>query len=209
MGNNSIVLRGKRWTKFLVNMINEKLHGLDFSMVYVGDLQRNTLDYHGYNMTDAGDMERMLKAVPIDVKKSAFLDVGCGKGMVMKCAKESGYGKVSGLDLDKHLLDIARNNMEKLKLDVDCIYANAAEFKKYADFDVFYFYNPFGESILKQVIEKIKESQTIRNRDIYILYYHPVYNEILLDAGFVLENELQDRTRDYRTEYFFYSKQNR
>ncbi len=76
MGNQSIILRGKRWGKFLVNYIKERSRGLDFSMLYVGELQRNTEAFHGYSMTDEGDMKRMLQAIPVDAGKSAFLDVG-------------------------------------------------------------------------------------------------------------------------------------
>lgn len=115
MGNYDFTGRAKRWTKFFVHYLNERVRGLDFSMVYVGDLQKNTEEYHGYSMTDATDMKRILQAVPVDPRKSAFLDVGCGKGMCMKVAAKLGYSKTDGLDLDAHLLEIARRNMKKLR----------------------------------------------------------------------------------------------
>ena len=134
------------------------------------------------------------------------LDVGCGKGICMKCAVESGYGKVAGLDLDKHLLGIAKKNMSILKMDVRLINANAVDFDGYADFDVFYFYNPFGRSVFEQVIEKIKESQKTRNRDIWIAYYHPVFSELFDKAGFELKNEVKDKTRDTTTKFYYMPK---
>lgn len=190
----------------MVNYVREKAKGLDFSMVYVGDLQRNVEEFHGYSMTDAGDMRRMLKAVPVDPGRSAFIDIGCGKGMCMKCAVESGYKKVAGLDLDGHLLDIARSNMKKLDMDVECILANAVEFDRYSEFDVFYFYNPFGSSIFEQVLEKIKASQKERNRDIWAAYYHPVFADVFVNAGFLLKDELRDKTRDTTTRFYCYPK---
>ncbi len=206
MGNYSLRVRAKRWAKFLVNYASEKVRGLDFSMVYVGDIQRNVEDFHGYSTTDAGDMRRMLKAVPVDPGKSAFIDVGCGKGMCMKCAVESGYKKVAGLDLDGHLLDIARRNMKKLGMDVECMLANAVEFDRYSEFDVFYFYNPFGRGIFEQVLEKIKTSQEQRNRDIWAAYYHPVFADVFEKAGFILKDELRDKTRDTTTRFYCYPK---
>ncbi len=206
MGNYSLPVRAKRWAKFLVNYASEKVRGLDFSMVYVGDIQRNVEDFHGYSMTDAGDMRRMLKAVPVDPGKSAFIDVGCGKGMCMKCAVESGYKKVAGLDLDGHLLDIARRNMKKLGMDVECMLANAVEFDRYSEFDVFYFYNPFGRGIFEQVLEKIKTSQEQRNRDIWAAYYHPVFADVFVKAGFILKDELRDKIRDTTTRFYCYPK---
>lgn len=207
MANNSFTTRAKRWVRFLLNYINEKAHGLDFSMVYVGDIQRNIDEFHGYSMTDAGDMKRMLRSVPIDAGKASFLDVGCGKGMCMKCAVESGYQKVAGLDLDEHLLDIARSNMKKLKMDVHCIHANAVKFTGYADYDVFYFYNPFGKPVFEQVIQKLKDSQHERNRDIWVVYYHPVFGKLFEEAGFTLKKEIRDRTRDTTTRFYYYPEQ--
>lgn len=208
MGNNSIKTRGKRWAKFFVNYAYEKLHGLDFSMFYVGEQQRTVAEYHGYSMTDAGDMHRMLRAVPIDPANAAFLDVGCGKGMCMKCAYESGYKKVAGLDLDQDLLDIARRNMKILKMDVECIYANAVEFERYKDFDVFYFYNPFGRNIFEQVVSEIKESQEQRDRDIWVIYYHPKFHEVFEKAGFIKVDEFSDTTRDTSTFIYRYPSKN-
>lgn len=207
MGNCDFTVRAKRWTKFFVLYLNERVRGLDFSMVYVGDLQKNTEEYHGYSMTDATDMKRILQAVPVDPRKSAFLDVGCGKGMCMKVAAKLGYSKTDGLDLDAHLLEIARRNMKKLRLDVNCIQANAIEFDGYANYDVFYFYNPFGKSVFEKVIKKLIESQQERNRDIWAIYYHPVFAKLFQQAGFVLEKEIHDHTRDTVARYYRYPKQ--
>lgn len=122
----------------------------------------------------------------------------------MKCAAELAYKKVAGIDLDKHLLEIARSNMRRLQLDVECIYANAAEFADYKDYDVFYFYNPFGETIFRQVIQRIKESQHQRKRDIWVAYYHPVYAQLFEDSGFRVKKELHDHTRDTVTKIYCY-----
>lgn len=206
MGNFSMAVRVKRWTKFFVNYLWERMRGLDFSMLYVGELQRTVDEFHGYSMTDAGDMKRMLQAVPVDPARSAFIDVGCGKGMCMKCAVEVGYKKVAGLDLDQHLLGIATQNMKKLKMSVDCIFANAVDFANYADYDVFYFYNPFGRTIFEQVANKIKESQEKRNRDIWVIYYHPVYADVFDKAGFLFQHEVHDKTRDATSRFYLYPK---
>lgn len=206
MGNYDFRIRAKRWCKYLASYLHEKVHGLDFSMVYVGDLQRNTDEYHGYSMTDASDLMKMLRAVPVNRGTLSFLDVGCGKGMCLKCAAELGFKKVAGLDLDTHLLKIARKNMAKLKIKAECIYANAETFSSYADYDVFYFYNPFGRSVFTQVIQAIVDSQNIRNRDIWVIYYHPVFGDLFCQAGFTLENEVKDSTRDTTARIYHYSK---
>ena len=94
MSNYSFGVRTKRWIRFSINYIKERMRGLDFSMVYVGDIQKNVEEFHGYSMTDEKDMKRMLKAIPVNPSECSFLDVGCGKGICMKCAVESGYGRL-------------------------------------------------------------------------------------------------------------------
>ena len=202
MSNYTFHVRAKRWARFLLNYLNERLHGVDFSMVYVDPEKKKSAEYHGYSMTDAKDMKQILQAVPVNRSKSAFLDVGCGKGMCMKVAAELGYAKMDGLDMDEKLLEIARRNMRKLQLNVDCIHANAVEFDRYADYDVFYFYNPFGKQVFKEVIHKIKASQVQRKRDIWAVYYHPVFGNLFEKAGFSLWREIQDTTRDTTTKIY-------
>lgn len=108
--------------------------------------------------------------------------------------------------MDGHLLDIARHNMEKLRIQAECIQANATEFENYDDFDVFYFYNPFGRGIFEQVLEKLKESQARRDRNIWVAYYHPVFAELFDKSGFLLRDELPDHTRDTTTRFYLYPK---
>lgn len=163
MSNYSFTVRAKRWTKFLFSCVWERLHGLDFSMVYVGLLQQNTPEFHGYK-------------------------------------------RIAGLDLDPYLLKIARQNMARLHLHADCIEANAVEFAGYADYDVFYFYNPFGKPVFERVIQKIKDCQSERDRDIWAVYYHPVFGALFEDAGFAVYRKLHDTTRDTTTRLYHLSK---
>ena len=67
---------------------------------------------------------------------------------------------------------------------------------------MFYFYNPFGRSIFEQVIEKIKQSQEKRNREIWIAYYHPVFSDLFDKAGFILHSEVKDKSRDTTTKFY-------
>lgn len=206
MGNNSIPVRTKRWLRFMWNYAGERLRGLDFSMVYVGELQKNVQQYHGYSMTDAQEMKRILGNVPLEPSQTGFIDLGCGKGMCLKCAAEMGYKKVAGLELDGDLLRIARKNMEKLKLNVQVIEGNAMEFQDYDDYEFFYFYNPFGASVFEKVIAFMKESQQRRDRDIWVAYNHPESGKLFEDAGFQMKMETRDRSRDVPVKYYLLPK---
>ena len=205
-GNYKFTVRAKRWIRFLANYIGEKARGLDFSMVYVGDLQRNVEHYHGYSMTDAKEMRRILGTVPLEPAKTGFLDLGCGKGMCLKCAAEMGYKKVAGLELDKDLLEIGRRNMQKLQLDAQVIYGHAMEFSDYDDYDFFYFFNPFGPPVFEKVIEFMLESQQRKNRDIWAVYNHPVSGYLFEKAGFQVKMETFDDSRGFSVKYYLLPK---
>ena len=90
--------------------------------------------------------------------------------------------------------------MAKLHMeDVKCIYANVEEFDCYADYDVFYIYNPFGRSIIKEVAKRIKESQKKQDRDLWVIYYHPVFLDLFENAGFKFQKENPEETHDTLT----------
>ncbi|MGI6177971.1 MAG: hypothetical protein ACOYJO_05945 [Eubacterium sp.] len=52
-------IRFRRWMKYSVQYFFEKIRGLDFSMVYVGEIQKNP-EYYEYKMTDRGDLRRII-----------------------------------------------------------------------------------------------------------------------------------------------------
>ena len=203
MGNKSFFVRTRRYAKFAWRYLGERLRGLDFSMVYVGDIQRNTTEFHGYSMTDSDTMRRLLMSLPVDPTKSSFLDIGCGKGMCLKVAKDLGYQKAAGIDLDSDLLKIARKNMDKLKLNVDLFEANAMEFEHYGDYDVYYMYNPFRPPIIDTVIEKIAFSQLSNPRDVWVVYLQPKYADMLDCLGFTVYKTLHDPTRDLDANIYY------
>ena len=70
-------------------------------------------------------------------------------------------------------------------MEAECICANAVEFDRYDEFDVFYFYNAFAERI-------------------WAVYYHPDYGALFDQAGFQLKHELRDKTRDTTASFYRY-----
>lgn len=82
----------------------------------------------------------------------------------MTVASEYSFENVGGVEYTKELCDICRNNLSILKLDKVKVYnCDAKEFEEYSDYDVFYFCNPFDETILSVVAQKIIESHSDKN----------------------------------------------
>lgn len=197
-----------RYIIFMVEYIQEKCRGLDFTMPCAGELTKDTSLYNGYCKTPEQHMKKILKGLPIDFSKKRFMDVGCGKGAVLKVAAGFGFEKVGGIDIDEELINIAENNMKILKYsDVECICGNAAEYENYKDYDVFFFFNLFTYEILENVLTKILESTKNYPRKIYIIYYHPVHNKLFESIGMKKINTFHDSMKGYDT-YVYTHKEN-
>lgn len=153
--------------------VGEWLQGLDFTLpdrMY----DRGRGDGAMYYATPPGILEELLRYA--DPKRyPRFLDVGCGKGYVLRRAAEAGYEVVSGVEYDEKLCAAGRRNMKRLGLDAAIYRADAGGFKGYGDYDVFYFFNPFQGDLMVRVVDAIVNC--CRGREILILYYRPRYPE--------------------------------
>ncbi len=67
-----------------------------------------------------------------DLEGTVF-DLGCGTGMLAIGAKLLGAEKVTGFDIDKRALDIARKNAEKLGADVEFVLNDITRVEGHAD----------------------------------------------------------------------------
>jgi len=175
----------------------ERLRGLDFSlrdksMFVSGGIM------HFYTVTQGSHFRAILKELDFTHER-AFLDIGCGKGNVLKLAKEyPGFSKCGGVEYNKKLADICKRNMRRLGLDDVTVWVgDAREFEDYDSYDTFYFFNPFGPEIFQDVINKLPSHGTT------IIYYHPICHQLVLDTGrFRLKKQLYDKDRDYYTNIY-------
>ena len=53
--------------------------------------------------------------------------------------------------------------------------------------NVFFFFNPFDEVVMLQVVKNILSSLKENDRKIYVVYINPLHKEIFLSAGFIEE----------------------
>lgn len=193
----------KRYALFSIQyFLLEKTRGLDFSMRDLSEMKSAASgDIHGYSKTNEKHLREIFKKIDI-TQKDTFLDIGCGKGVVLKEAIKYPFGRVYGFDLSEKFIDIAKKNFQILHLDnkIGCSVENALDFKKYGEYNVFFLFNPFGENILKEVIDRIIEEHKNRRGKLYIIYHNPVYAEVIENKNiFVKECELFDGLKQYKT----------
>jgi SAM-dependent methyltransferase len=124
----------------------------------------------------------------IDANKN-IIDYGCGKGRVLAVAAFYGFNKITGIDFAEELCNEAKRNVSPLRLrfsekTFNVIHINAVDFKIEDDVNVFFFFNPFNEIVLKDVINNILLSLKKNKRVIHVAYINPRYKQLFIDAGF-------------------------
>ncbi|MGN0306931.1 MAG: methyltransferase domain-containing protein [Lachnospiraceae bacterium] len=194
-----------RWKRYFIFALQyyllEKPRGLDFTMRDMEIPEGNDALAHGYSKTNEKHLRDIFQKLPFEDELS-ILDIGCGKGVVLKEAAKYPFHKIGGIDLNTSLVKIAQKNLRKLHLDqrVSCEEVNALEYKGYGDYNVFFFFNPFPEDVLAKVLDRIIEKTRENGKGICIIYHNPLFHHIVEAKGiFALENKLYDSLKQYET----------
>lgn len=124
------------------------------------------------------------------IKRTHFLDIGCGKGRALCVAAHYGFTNVMGIDFSKELCTEAEQNLYKTKRQLSTlqykIYNNDAfYFAIPTDVDCIFLFNPFDEVIMSGVVENIMISLEEAPRKLTIIYANPLHKELFLAEGFV------------------------
>jgi len=176
----------------------ERARGLDLSMrdkslaIATGGVM------HGYCVTPRSHFQAILRELDFNHNR-AFLDIGCGKGLALKLAREHpGFSKCGGVEYSKRLAGICEQNMHRLGLDDVTVWVgDAREFEDYESYDTFYLFNPFGPEIFQDVIKKLPSHGTT------VIYHNPTCHQLVLDTGrFQLKKQLYDNERGYDTNIY-------
>lgn len=156
-------LRIYRGVSYLISyLIFELPRGLDISPRSKSNgitLQGN----HGYALTSRAALKNMLSGINLQNKK--LLDIGSGKGGVIIYSRQLGCINSAGIEYEKNLHEIAVRNINILKMSSNCTSYNldARNFKSYADFDIFFMFNPFDDDIYEEVVRAISLQMTKSN----------------------------------------------
>lgn len=130
-------------------------------------------------------LKKVLKKMNI-TNKDSIIDIGCGKGKALYIMSKFPFKKISGYDLSKELVDLAKNNMKKLDLNkIDIFVADASTFTNYDKYNYFYIYNSVPEKVFIKMIKNIKKSIEKKPRDCTFIYLNPVYDEIVKKNNFI------------------------
>lgn len=190
--------RYRRYVKYMFQwLFCEKIRGLDFTMRDKSLIEKSGGVLHGYAKTDDKHCIDILQSLNITPDDS-IIDIGCGKGNVLRIAYKYPFKRIKGIDLDERLVRIAKKNFNILKMNdrISVSAGDAVKYKKYYEYNILYLANPFGRDIMEKVIKRIVGSKKGKIR---IVYYNPTCAEVIEKYGGVKKKVLFDKSKSYYT----------
>jgi predicted RNA methylase len=124
---------------------------------------------------------KVFSKLDIDFANSTFIDFGCGKGRALLLAARYGFRKIIGVEFSSELCEICKDNVVKYgkanntKSEIEVINADATTYEIPPEANVLFFNNPFGEKVMRKVVENIEKSFEENRRTILIIHLHPTY----------------------------------
>jgi len=145
-----------------------KIHKLD-------SLNSNYVHAQGYAPVSPQVLISALEAVPVEVSKYTFVDLGCGKGRALFVASQFGIRRIIGVELSPSLVRVARDNVSRWHRpsDIQIICADASEYQWPRESLIVFLYNPFDSVILSRVLENLQASLRAGPRDVRVIYCSP------------------------------------
>lgn len=141
-----------------------------------------------YQPTTQKRLIAMFANLPRDVSGFSFVDFGSGRGRVLLFASEIRFKQVIGVEFSEVLHVSAVDNIERATHARKCpivqpVHADATKYQLPDGPLVLYFFDPFREQVMLQVLSNIKQSYLASPRKIYLLYLAPVHEAMVMEAG--------------------------
>ena len=156
----------------------------------------NTSENHHYQGASYFILYSIFEKLPEHFKSKPLIDFGCGKGRALFVAEDCGFSNLIGVDIAQELIDVANENKriyqkKNQESSIEFVFNDATKYLIPDDAAIFYFFNPFGESVMQQVIYNIKESVKNNPREIICIYLNPKYKAVFEQNGFKTVQEIK------------------
>jgi len=143
-----------------------------------------------YDPSPVFPLQRVLCEIGI-VPADVFVDFGSGKGLSLLVASRFPFRRIVGVEFSRELCCIARENVKRYTANhgqlppIEIREVDAAEVCVEADWSVLYFFNPFDAHVMQRVLFNTEQSYRAHPRRICLLYYHPVWREVIDQCRFL------------------------
>ncbi len=187
---SAALLRGHRYTYDLWVQRGEK-HATDKiawkEELHVPDEYRQHSTE--YAPTPGLCVQLALKGLEVDLNQYAFVDVGSGRGRVLRLACEYPFRQVLGIEMDQSLARQAEENILSLPKvrhragHSQAIAGNALDCTLPDMPTIFYLFNPFDEDVTAAFLRRLQARTSHVSKDI-ILFLNLKYSKLLDQHGY-------------------------
>lgn len=134
-------------------------------------------------------LEQLFEKMDTIVTEKNMVDFGCGKGRAMAVAAHYNFRTITGIEFAKELAMQAAVNLSVAALKTPSVefkveWMDAATYNILSTQNIFFFFNPFKETVMKKVILNILKSKQEYDRPVYVIYINPVCKALFIEAGF-------------------------
>ena len=179
----------------------DKTYGTDTAdNVLVQDLDVNNKTHANmYTPTSIKIFKEIMESLKINSEEYTFIDLGSGKGRVLLLASQYAFKRIIGIEFSKKLHIIAENNLKiyKLKTQKDiAIELKCIDVKDYVfpnENCILYLFNPFDGYIISNILTNL----TNIKRKLIIIYYNPIFGDLIEGHGFHLMNSKKNKNLHY------------
>lgn len=170
-----------RWRERLVDISFDRRFGTDTeTRAELGGLSivgENAEHGVYYQASPVIATRKIIRSLPINHPDFSFVDFGSGKGRVLLLAGELPFRSVIGVEFGSELNEVARRNIDKFRNyiragTVQSLHEDVTRFELPTDNLVLYFYNPFDEQIVGQVLAALNQSLQVSPREVFVIYLH-------------------------------------
>lgn len=120
-------------------------------------------------------LHKAFNHLPLKHSDVSLADIGCGAGRVLNFGMLLNFKSVNGVELDRPSFEKAEKNCERMQqagynTPFNLYHADASSFKIPGGVNTFYFFNPFGEKTMEDVLANIIQYAATNKKTVYIIY---------------------------------------
>ena len=149
-----------------------------------------------YGATPRFVVPRVLRKLKVG-RDDVFLDLGSGKGRVVRQAAMFRFKRVIGVEIAEELNRVSRHNIEQSRdrlacQDVELVTMDVVDYEIPDDVTIAYLFHPFTGGIFGRVIDNLVASLDRNPRELRIVYVVPTMASRIRESGrFELERKMR------------------
>jgi SAM-dependent methyltransferase len=132
---------------------------------------------------------QVLRQLPLDFRQSLFIDFGSGRGRAVLLASELPFKRVVGVEFSPELHRLAEANRRSYRSatqacrDIELVCLDAVAYPVPPEPAVYFFFNPFGEEVMRPVARNLAESLRRPPRPAFVVYFNPQVGHVWQETG--------------------------